>query len=45
LRENPQLAEPLQKLEQVRDQDKPAVLYQLMQDQEPKSGGKPKKDW
>lgn len=43
--QNPELAMPLQKLEQVRNQDSPAKLQQLLQGQ-PK--GKPKgngKDW
>jgi Ca-activated chloride channel family protein len=41
---NPELALPLQKLDQVRDQDSPAKLYQLLQGkgQEPKKKGK---DW
>lgn len=43
-KENPELALPLQKLDQVRDQDSPAKLYQLLQGkgQEPKKKGK---DW
>jgi len=42
--ENPELAMPLQKLEQVRDQDSPAKLQQIMQGQQqkPKTPGK---DW
>ncbi|MBI3884950.1 MAG: VWA domain-containing protein, partial [Opitutae bacterium] len=44
--QNPDLAMPLQKLDQVRDQDSPAKLFQLMQGKplpptKPKSG----KDW
>lgn len=42
--ENPELAVPLQKLDQLKDGDSPARLYQLMQDpdaQPPKSG----RDW
>lgn len=41
---NPELAMPLQKLDQVRDQDSPAKLQQLMQgkQQKPKANGK---DW
>jgi Ca-activated chloride channel homolog len=41
---DPDLAMPLQKLEQVRNQDSPAKLQQLMQgkQQKPKTGGK---DW
>ncbi|MFT3780446.1 MAG: VWA domain-containing protein [Nibricoccus sp.] len=41
---DPSLAVPLQKLEQLKDQDSPATLYQLMQGQtqQPK---KPAKDW
>jgi len=43
-KENPELAMPLQKLEQVRNQDSPAKLQQLMQGQQQKS--KPTaKDW
>ncbi|HYC71718.1 MAG TPA: VWA domain-containing protein [Opitutaceae bacterium] len=43
-KQNPELALPLQKLDQVRDQDSPARLYQLLQGkgQQPK---KPAKDW
>jgi Ca-activated chloride channel family protein len=39
---DPSLAMPLQKLEQLKDQDSPAKLYQLMQGQhpEPKKAGK-----
>jgi len=42
--QNPELAMPLQKLEQVRNQDSPAKLQQLMQGQpqKPKAKGK---DW
>lgn len=43
-RDNPELVVPLQKLDQLKDQDSPAQLYQLMQDpnaQPPKSG----RDW
>lgn len=41
---DPALAAPLQKLEQLKDQDSPAQLYQLMQGPQtaPK---KPAKDW
>ena len=42
--DNPELVVPLQKLDQLKDQDSPAQLYQLMQDpnaQPPKSG----RDW
>ncbi|MFZ5496710.1 MAG: hypothetical protein ACOZE5_15425, partial [Verrucomicrobiota bacterium] len=41
---DPELAMPLQKLEQVRNQDSPAKLQQLMQgrQQKPKTPGK---DW
>ena len=42
--ENPELAMPLQKLEQVRDQDSPAKLQQIMQGQQPKPKT-PGKDW
>ena len=41
---DPDLAVPLQKLEQVRNQDSPAKLQQLMQGQPAKSGTKGK-DW
>ncbi|MDD3179732.1 MAG: VWA domain-containing protein [Opitutaceae bacterium] len=43
--QNPDLAMPLQKLDQVRNQDSPAKLYQLLEDKRP---GKPRtggKDW
>ena len=42
--QDPELAMPLQKLEQVRSQDSPAKLQQLMQGQQqkPKTTGK---DW
>ncbi len=43
-KDNPELVVPLQKLDQLKDQDSPAQLYQLMQDpnaQPPKSG----RDW
>ncbi len=42
--QNPELVVPLQKLDQLKDQDSPAQLFQLMQDpnaQPPKSG----RDW
>ncbi len=41
---DPELAMPLQKLEQVRNQDSPAKLQQLMQGQQQKSKGTGK-DW
>jgi Ca-activated chloride channel family protein len=42
--QDPELAMPLQKLDQVRNQDSPAKLQQLMQGQQPKA--KPTgKDW
>jgi Ca-activated chloride channel family protein len=43
--QNPELTMPLQKLDQVRNQDSPARLYQLLEDKrpsKPKTGGK---DW
>jgi len=42
---NPELAVPLQKLEQVRDKDSPAELFGLLHDNEPHSADRPKKDW
>ena len=44
LTQDPDLAMPLQKLEQVRNQDSPAKLQQIMQGQQqkPKTPGK---DW
>jgi Ca-activated chloride channel family protein len=44
-REHPELAVPLQKLDQVRDQDSPAELFELLQNDAPKSPDQPKKDW
>ncbi len=44
-KEHPELAVPLQKLEQVRDQDSPAELFELLHQDEPKTPGGPKKDW
>ena len=44
LPQNPELAMPLQKLEQVRNQDSPARLQQLMQGQ-PQKTTPPAKDW
>ena len=44
-KEHPELAVPLQKLDQVRDQDSPAELFELLHDNEPKPAGQPKKDW
>lgn len=41
---DPELAMPLQKLEQVRNQDSPAKLQQLMQGKQKKPKG-PAKDW
>ena len=41
---SPELAVPLQKLEQVRNQDSPGRLFQLMQDPQPKPEKKGK-DW
>jgi len=43
---DPELALPLQKLEQVRNQDSPAKLQQIMQgQQQQKKPGSPGKDW
>lgn len=42
---DPALALPLQKLEQLRDKDSPAELFQLMDEQKEKSAPKTKKDW
>ncbi len=42
---NPELAMPLQKLEQVRNQDSPAKLQQLMQGQQSKQPKPPAKNW
>lgn len=44
-REHPELAIPLQKLDEVRDQDSPAELFQLLQNDEPRDPGQPRKDW
>jgi len=41
---DPELAVPLQKLEQVRNQDSPALLQQMMQGK-PKTTKPPSKDW
>lgn len=43
--EHPELAVPLQKLDEVRDQDSPAELFQLLHNEEPRSPDQPKKDW
>jgi len=43
---DPNLAIPLQKLDQVRDQDSPAELFEMLQNQEPKPApAKKGKDW
>ncbi|HKB92435.1 MAG TPA: VWA domain-containing protein, partial [Opitutaceae bacterium] len=42
--ENPSLALPLQKLDQVRDQDSPAKLFQIMEGQK-KTPAKKGRDW
>lgn len=44
-KEHPELAVPLQKLNQVRDKDSPAELFQLLQNDQPPPAGQPKKDW
>lgn len=43
--EHPELAAPLQKLDQVREKDSPAELFELLHDNEPRSPNQPKKDW
>jgi len=43
--EHPELAVPLQKLDQVREKDSPAELFELLHDNEPRSPDQPKKDW
>jgi Ca-activated chloride channel family protein len=45
LQERPELAVPLQKLDRVKQQDSPARLFQLMQDDEPKKPTKKERDW
>jgi Ca-activated chloride channel family protein len=45
VQERPELAVPLQKLERVKQQDSPARLFQLMQDDEPKKPTKKERDW
>ena len=42
---DPELAMPLQKLDQVRNQDSPAKLQQLMQGQQQKQPKTNGKDW
>ena len=42
---DPNLALPLQKLEQLKNQDSPAELFQLMEDRKDDSSRKTKKDW
>lgn len=44
-KEHPELAVPLQKLDQVRDKDSPAELFQLLHNDEPPPAGQPKKNW
>jgi len=45
-RADPNLAMPLQKLDEVRNQDSPAELFQMLQDQDPKPAPAQKgKDW
>ena len=43
--QDPDLAMPLQKLDQVRNQDSPAKLFQLMQGKQQPNKPKPGKDW
>ena len=43
--EHPELAMPLQKLDQVREKDSPAELFELLHDNEPRPANQPKKDW
>jgi Ca-activated chloride channel family protein len=42
---DPALALPLQKLEQLRNQDSPAELFQLMEEQKEATPRKKTKDW
>lgn len=42
---DPQLALPLQKLDQIRNQDSPAQLFQMMDTDKSKPPGKKGKDW
>lgn len=42
---NPALAVPMQKLEQLRNQDSPARLFELMQGEKKSAPKKPGKDW
>ena len=42
---DPSLALPLQKLDQLRNQDSPAQLFQLMDGEKKPSAKKPGKDW
>ena len=44
-KEHPELAVPLKKLDQVRDKDSPAELFQMLHNDEPAPAGQPKKDW
>ncbi|PTX91686.1 VWA domain-containing protein [Opitutus sp. ER46] len=43
--QDPNMAVPLEKLEQLKNQDSPAELFQLMQAPERRDQKKPKKDW
>lgn len=42
---HPELAVPLQQLDQVRDQDSPAELFEKLNHAEPRAPGQPKRDW
>ena len=42
---DPSLALPLQKLDQLRNQDSPAQLFQLMDGEKKPAAKKPGKDW
>ena len=45
LQKSPELAVPLQRLDKVKQQDSPAKLFQILQDEEPKPKGKKERDW
>jgi len=41
----PELAVPIQKLEQVRNQDSPAELYQMIENNEPRPPAEQGRNW
>jgi len=45
VQERPELAIPLQRLDRVKQQDSPARLFQLMQDDDRKEPAKKERDW